>query len=84
MQFVVRLWLVAFTTLAVAQSRSLVSEEKAVITVSGVAYTAFGGDVAIDGPWALIPPEGTQFFGDTVATRGGDAAEFDDFVDYQP
>ena len=26
------------------------------------------------------PPEGAQFFGDAVATRGGDAAEFDDFV----
>jgi hypothetical protein len=48
MQFVVRLWLVAFTTLAVAQSRSLVSEEEAVITVSGVAYTEFGGAFAID------------------------------------
>ena len=30
------------------------------------------------------PPEGAQFFGDAVATRGGDAAEFDDFVAYQP
>jgi len=29
-------------------------------------------------------PEGAQFFGDAVATRGGDAAELDDFVAYQP
>jgi len=89
MQFVVQLWLVAFTTLAVAPSRPLVVEEKAVITASDVAYTEFGGAVAMDGPWALItaaanPPEGTQFVGDAVATRGGDAAEFDDFVAYQP
>jgi hypothetical protein len=54
MHFVVRLWLVAFTTLAVAQSRPLVIEEKAVITASEVAYTEFGAAVAIDRPWALI------------------------------
>jgi hypothetical protein len=48
MQFVVRLWLVAFTTLAVAQSRPLVFEEKAAITVSDVAYTECVGAVAID------------------------------------
>ena len=30
------------------------------------------------------PPEGAQFLGDAVTTRGGDAAEFGDFVAYQP
>jgi hypothetical protein len=49
MHFVVRLWLVAFTTLAVAESRPLIFEEPAVIPVSEVTYTSFGGAVAIDG-----------------------------------
>jgi len=55
MQLVVRLWLVAFSTLAVAQPRPLVFEGKEIITVSDVAYTGFGGVLAIDGP-----PEGAQ------------------------
>jgi hypothetical protein len=45
MEFVVRVWLVALTTLAVAQSRPQVFSEKAVITVSVVAYTEFDGTV---------------------------------------
>jgi hypothetical protein len=46
MQFVVRWWLVAFTTLAVAQSCPLVFEEKAVTALWDVAYTELGGAVA--------------------------------------
>jgi hypothetical protein len=64
MQFVVRLCLVAFTTLAVAQSRALVFEGKAVISASDVAYMELDGGL--------------------VATRGGGAAGFCDFVAYQP
>jgi hypothetical protein len=50
MHLVVRLWLVAFTTLAVAQPRPLVFVERASIPASDAAYTKFGGAPAIDGP----------------------------------
>ncbi len=62
MQFVARLGLVAFTTLAVAQPRPLVFEEKAVITVSDVAYTESGCAVAIDAPRALITAASCEEF----------------------
>jgi hypothetical protein len=49
MQFVARLWLVAFITLAVTQSRPLLFGERAAITVSDVAYPEFAGAVATRG-----------------------------------
>jgi hypothetical protein len=68
------MWLVAFTTLAVAQPRPLVVEDEEVLTASDVAYTPYT---------SANPREGAPFFGDAVATRGGDTGEFGDFVAYQ-
>ena len=57
MQWIVRSWLVAFTTLAVAQPCPVVFEARAVITVSDVAYAEFtGGDAAGFNDFVARPP----------------------------
>lgn len=77
MQFLVRLWLVAFTTLAVAQSWPMLSGRAASNRTSEMAYAGPDGP-AIDGAWALHA--GARFVGDALASRGHDPAGFNTYL----